>query len=97
MDPHIRYWDVSERKIVVRYWNPRFLGHTRSDDLVKAFNNGLNELDLTKLIQISMGGPSLNLKFLSEIKKLKINNELASLLILAPAPATCNHLWNVQN
>ena len=55
------------------------LGQIRSDDLVKAFNDGLNELDLTKLIQISMDGPNSNLKFLSEIKKLRIKDELACL------------------
>ena len=31
------------------------MGHTRSNDLVKAFNDGFNELDLTKLVQISNG------------------------------------------
>lgn len=61
-------------------WNSRIFGHTRSDDLVKAFNDGFNELSSTKLIQISMDGPISNLRFLSEIKKLKINDELASLI-----------------
>ena len=61
-------------------WNSRIFGHTRSDDLVKAFNDGFNELSSIKLIQISMDGPISNLRFLSEIKKLKINDELASLI-----------------
>ena len=80
MDPRVRHWDVNETKIVVRCWNSRIFVHTRSDDLVKAFNDGFNELNSTKLIQISMDGPISNLRFLSEIKKLKINDELASLI-----------------
>ena len=56
------------------------MGYTRSDDLVKAFNNGLNELSLTKSIQISMDGLNSNLKFSNEIKKLRIKDELPSLI-----------------
>ena len=80
MDLHVRYWDVSENKVTIHYWNSEFLGHTRSDDLVKTFSDGLNELDMAKLIQISMNGPNSNQKFLSEIKKLRIKDELASLM-----------------
>ena len=80
MDLHVRDWDVSEKEVVIRYWNSKFLGHTRSDDLVKAFNDGLNERNLTKLIQISIDGLNSNLKYLSEIKKLRIKDEIASLI-----------------
>ena len=76
MDLQVRYWDDSEKKVVVRL----FLGHTCSNDLVKTFNDGFNELDLTKLVQISMDGPNSNLKFLSEMKKLRTEDELASLI-----------------
>ena len=58
----------------------KFLGHTCSNDLVKAFNDGFNEFDLTKLDKISMESPNSNLKFLSEMKKLRIEDELASLI-----------------
>ena len=53
---------------MLHYWNSKFLGHTCSDDLVKEFNDGLNELNLTKLIQISMDSPNSNLKFLNETR-----------------------------
>ena len=69
-----RYWDVNEKKVAIHYWNSKFLCHTRSDDLVKVFSDGLKELDLIKLIQILMDDPNLKLKFLSEIKKLRIKN-----------------------
>ena len=56
------------KKGCLRHCNSKFLGNTRSDDLVKVFNDGLNELDLTKLIKISINSINSNLKFLSEIK-----------------------------
>ena len=52
----------------MRYWTSLFLGHTRCDDLVAAFHNGLNELEETNMIQISMNGPNTNLKLLSEVQ-----------------------------
>ena len=74
---HRKYKWIS--KVAIHYWNSKFLGHTHSDDLVKVFN-GLNELDLTKLTQILMDGPISNLKFFSEIKKLRIEDEPTSLI-----------------
>ena len=74
---HRKYKWISE--VAIHYWNSKFLGHTHSDDLVKVFN-GLNELDLTKLTQILMDGPISNLKFFSEIKKLRIEDEPTSLI-----------------
>ena len=69
------------KKFVCAIETQKFLGNTRSDDLVKAFNDGLNELDLTKLIKISINSINSNLKFLSEIKKLRIDkDELVSLI-----------------
>ena len=82
MDFHVRYWDVSEKEVVIRYWNSKFLAHTRSDDPVKAFNDEANELNLTKLIQISIDGLNSTLKFLSEIKKLRKKDELVSLIYI---------------
>ena len=69
-----------KRRLLMHYWNSKFLGHTHSDDLVKAFIDGLNECNLTKLIQISMDCPNSNLEFLTEIKKLRIKDELAYLI-----------------
>ena len=54
MDLLVRYWDVSEKRVVVRYWNSVFLGHTTHMDLLKSFNEGLEGLDLSKLVQVSM-------------------------------------------
>ena len=80
MDILVRYWDINEKKVLVRYWDSKFLGHTRHTDLMKAFNDGLEGLDQTKLIQISMDGTNTNLKFLSEMKIEREKNEQSKLI-----------------
>ena len=65
----------------VRYWNSMFMGHgaTASDLFVK-FNEGLKGIDLTKLIQVSMDGPSVNWKFYEKVKKSREDAELSELV-----------------
>ena len=78
IDIHVQYWNEDEEKVTVRYWTSLFLGHTRCDDLVAAFHNGLNELEETNMIQISMNGPNTNLKLLSEVQNERQKNKLSS-------------------
>ena len=62
---------------------PRLLcstGHPWCDDLVAAFHNGLHELEETNMIQISMDGPSPNLKLLSKVQNERQKNKLSSLI-----------------
>ena len=70
-----------------------FLGHTTHLDLVKSFNEGLERLDLSKLVQMSMDGPNTNLKFLQELKKERAELELSSLIDLQPP----YHSWSFQD
>ena len=62
----------------MRYWTSLFLVHTRCDNLVAAFHNGLNELEETNIVQISMDGPNTNLKLLSEVQNERQKNKLSS-------------------
>lgn len=62
MDIHVRF--SSEKCIVTRYLTSVFLGRTRSEDLLSAFEEGTKDLDKAKLLQVSMDGPNVNLKFL---------------------------------
>ena len=80
IDIHVQYWNEDEEKVTVRYWTSLFLGHTRCDDLVAAFHNGLNELEETNMIQISMDGPNTNLKLLSEVQNECQKNKPSSLI-----------------
>jgi hypothetical protein len=47
--------------VSTRYLNSVFLGHATAVDLELKFKEGLGSLSLTKLIQVSMDGPSVNL------------------------------------
>ena len=67
MDLTIRFWDADQQKIVNRYLGSKFLGHTTSNDLILAFNEGTALLKKEKIIQIGMDGPNSNLKFLKDL------------------------------
>ena len=64
----------------MRYWTSLFLVHTRCDNLVAAFHNGLNELEETNIVQISMDGPNTNLKLLSEVQNERQKKQLSWLI-----------------
>jgi hypothetical protein len=51
----------------VRYWNSSFFGHATHLDLIREFSKAIEELDKSKMYQISMDGPSVNWKFLNEV------------------------------
>ena len=69
MDLLLRYWDNHDQQVKVRYWDSKFLGHTTNKDLLIEFNKSVDIIDLSKIIQVSMDGPSVNLKFMQELIK----------------------------
>lgn len=46
-----------------------FLGRTRAEELVSAFKSATDVLSQTRILQISMDGPNVNMKFLRDIKQ----------------------------
>ena len=60
MDIAITFWDKLNSKVEGRYLTFIFLGHTRADDLLKAFQETTCKLELDKMLQVSMDGPSVN-------------------------------------
>jgi len=46
-----------------------FLGHTTSQTLIHVFEVELQDLNLKKLLQISMDGPNVNVKFFKDLQK----------------------------
>ncbi|XP_077545839.1 uncharacterized protein LOC144158676 [Haemaphysalis longicornis] len=62
MDVHIRYWDSSQR-VTTKYFTSVFMGHATADDIQEKLLNSLEQLPLSKVLQISMDGPNVNLKF----------------------------------
>ena len=41
-------------------WHSNFLGVTAADDLLKSFENALEKLDVTKMVQVCMDCPKVN-------------------------------------
>ena len=57
-----------------------FLGHITPIDVPKRIKDGLADLDLSKQIQLSMDGPSINSKVLSVINKDREEAGLSKLI-----------------
>lgn len=68
MDFIVRYWCNTKNIAVCRYLGSAFLGRTRAIDLLAAFKEQLAVFNLKKMIQVSMDGPNVNLKFLTDLK-----------------------------
>ena len=79
MDFTVRYF--KNDKVESRYLTSLFPGHTTAKDLKKKFEEATEQLDLKKLIQISMDGPNVNWKLLDSIAEDKSSNEQYPILL----------------
>ena len=77
MDISIRYFDSVDRK--AKILDSRFLGHSTHCDLFDQYNITIQGLDNCKICQISMDGPSVNLKFLQKVQDDRVENEQPAL------------------
>jgi len=70
MDLVVRFWNQEKNEVATRYLTSIFLGHATSDDLLQAFTSALSRQNLyiKRMLQVSMDGPNVNLKFLRELK-----------------------------
>ena len=59
----------------IRYLDSKFLGHATHQDLFIQFTQELFKLDTNKMFQVSMDGPTVNLKFLEKLQKDRLENE----------------------
>ena len=64
MDLCVHYWDANKSRTATRYFDSSFLGHTTANNLQSSFTSLLNDQILLKIVQVSMDGPNINLKFL---------------------------------
>ena len=60
MDLVSRYWNENINRMAVRYLNSAFMGNTTSEGILESFKSALNPIDIRKIIQIYMNGPSVN-------------------------------------
>ncbi|KAH8040727.1 hypothetical protein HPB51_012042 [Rhipicephalus microplus] len=70
MDVLVRYWDdTTDGTVKTQYLTSCFSGHTCAEDLASAFRKATEELKQAKILQVSMDGPNVNLKFLRSLKE----------------------------
>ena len=69
MDIVVRFWNSDDGRVSTRYLGSQFLGHATAADLLTNFKTGTKELDPKKMLQVSMDGPSVNWKFLAELRE----------------------------
>ncbi|XP_070398050.1 uncharacterized protein [Nothobranchius furzeri] len=67
MDLHVRYW--KEDQVQSRYLGSQFMGHGTAKDLLHHFKECSQQLDLKKLLSVSMDGPNVNWKFLELLQE----------------------------
>ena len=67
LDFIIRYWDESASRVSTRYWNSTFLGHAKVADLKENYHAGIERINASKIMQISMDGPNVNLALYKEL------------------------------
>ena len=71
MDCLSRYWDSETNLFKVWFWNSSYLGHRTHKDVLEKLETSLTGLNPSKIIRISMDGPSVNLKFLEPLCNLR--------------------------
>jgi len=75
MDFHARIWEGAE--VRTRYYHSEFIGHAAAYNMVIVFETATSDLDLSDLLQLSMDGINVNLKFgdMVQLRLQKDNNK----------------------
>ena len=79
IDLLIRCWDNDSDRLCTRYMGSEFMGCSTADDVLEAFQNGISEIDESKVMQFSSDGPNAKLAFLKKYASMWEENELDSL------------------
>lgn len=69
LDIYISYWSKSSEQVVTYYCESFFLGHAGASKILEVVLKFLSEnnLNIDKLIQCSMDGPNVNLRFIKDL------------------------------
>ena len=78
-DFFVKYF--TKDKVVCRYPTSRFLDHTCAEDLKKEFEEGIQELDKKKMVQVSIDGSNVIWKLYDSIEEERNQNDDYSSLI----------------
>ena len=80
MELFLTYFDSDDFTVKICYYNSRFFGHATHQDLLKQVCDRMKQLDVNKLLQISVDGLSVNHKFLEEVWKERKGDEQHQLI-----------------
>lgn len=79
MDLLVRFWDILSIQIKLHYWDSNFIGQSTATDVFNNFLGGTKNIDESKMIQVSMDGPSTNRKFSELLIAYKADQNLSNL------------------
>jgi hypothetical protein len=82
MDILVRFFDKDTKAIATHYLDSAFLGRTRAIDILEEFCRLLKNIGLKKLISVSMDGPNTNWLFLTELCKLRDEQQQPELILV---------------
>ena len=80
MDLLIWYWDNDTDRVCTRYMGSDFFGRPTADDVLETFQNGISQVDESKLKQVLSDGPNINLAFLKKYASVREEKELDTLM-----------------
>lgn len=69
LDVMVRYWAPTDATVRTQYLTSCFLGHTCAEDLASAFRKATEDVKKAKILQVSMDGPNVNIKFVRSLKE----------------------------
>ena len=80
MDILIRYFDCLENRMKVHYLDSKLFGHATHQNLFIQYTQALFKLDTSKMLQVSVDGPIVKLKFLEKLQKDRLENQQHELI-----------------
>ena len=67
-------------QVEVRHWDYSFMGHCTSLDLKNHFNEMISDLNVNKILQVSLDSPIVNLNFTEMFKPIMKSSNYSNLL-----------------
>ena len=99
MDVALRYWNEENKKVEMRYWNPKVLDCAAAHvaDLLSISSRSTVDLvkDIGKSnIPVSRDAPNVNMKFYSELKKTWEDAKLSDLIDIGSVAS--RRFWGIS-
>ena len=67
MDIIIQFWDLETNCVATGYLGSEFMGRSTAEDALQTFWAGINDLGLSKILQVASNGQNVNLLFLKNL------------------------------